>query len=99
MYKRQILEHQFDIVVAEGFAGNVLLKTIEGVAKSLGKMIKGIFLQNLKTKIGALLVKKGINAFRKKFDYSEYGPVSYTHLWLVNYQKNCIHIEVMSLLH
>ena len=70
---REILEHQFDIVVAEGFAGNVLLKTIEGVAKSLGKMIKGIFLQNLKTKIGALLVKKGINVFRKKFDYSEYG--------------------------
>ena len=36
-------------------------------------MIKGIFLENLITKISALLVKKGITAFKKKFDYSEYG--------------------------
>ena len=70
---RNILEHTNDIVVSEGFAGNIMLKTIEGVAGSLGKMIKGIFMQNLKTKIGGLLVKSGINAFRKKFDYSEYG--------------------------
>lgn len=70
---RNILEHTNDIVVSEGFAGNIMLKTIEGVAGSLGKMVKGIFMQNLKTKIGGLLVKSGINAFRKKFDYSEYG--------------------------
>ena len=49
------------------------MKSIEGVSSSLGKMIKGIFLENLITKISALLVKKGITAFKKKFDYSEYG--------------------------
>ena len=70
---REILEHKYDIVIADGFAGNILLKSIEGLASSLGKMIKGIFLENLITKISALLVKKGNTAFKKKFDYSEYG--------------------------
>ena len=70
---REILEHKYDIVIADGFAGNILLKSIEGVASSLGKMIKGIFLENLITKISALLVKSGISKFKKKFDYSEYG--------------------------
>ena len=70
---REILEHKYDIVIADGFAGNILLKSIEGVASSLGKMIKGIFLENIITKISALLVKSGISKFKKKFDYSEYG--------------------------
>ena len=70
---REILEHKYDIVIADGFAGNILLKSIEGVASSLGKMIKGIFLENFITKISALLVKSGISKFKKKFDYSEYG--------------------------
>lgn len=70
---REILEHKYDIVIADGFAGNVLLKTIEGVASTLGSMIKGIFMENIKTKISALLVKSGITKFKKKFDYSEYG--------------------------
>ena len=70
---REILEHKYDIVIADGFAGNVLLKTIEGVASTLGSMIKGIFMENIITKISALLVKSGITKFKKKFDYSEYG--------------------------
>ena len=70
---REILEHKYDIVIADGFAGNILLKSIEGVASSLGKMIKGIFMENIITKISALLVKSGITKFKKKFDYSEYG--------------------------
>lgn len=70
---REILEHKYDIVIADGFAGNVLLKTIEGVASTLGSMIKGIFMESIITKISALLVKSGITRFKKKFDYSEYG--------------------------
>ena len=70
---REILEHKYDIVIADGFAGNVLLKTIEGVASTLGSMIKGIFMESIITKISALLVKSGITKFKKKFDYSEYG--------------------------
>ena len=70
---REILEHKYDIVIADGFAGNILLKTIEGVASTLGSMIKGIFMESIITKISALLVKSGITKFKKKFDYSEYG--------------------------
>ena len=70
---REILEHKYDIVIADGFAGDVLLKTIEGVASTLGSMIKGIFMESIITKISALLVKSGITKFKKKFDYSEYG--------------------------
>ena len=70
---REILEHKYDIVIADGFAGNVLLKTIEGVASTLGSMIKGIFMESIITKISALLVKSVITKFKKKFDYSEYG--------------------------
>lgn len=70
---RDILEHNYDIVVADGFAGNVLLKTIEGVAISLSKMLKNVFLSNIISKISALLVKKGLREFKRKFDYSEYG--------------------------
>ena len=70
---REILEHKYDIVISDGFAGNVLLKTIEGVASTLGSMIKGIFMESIITKISALLVKSGITKFKKKFDYSEYG--------------------------
>ena len=68
---REILVHKY--VIADGFAGNVLLKTIEGVASTLGSMIKGIFMESIITKISALLVKSGITKFKKKFDYSEYG--------------------------
>ena len=70
---REILEHKYDTVISDGFAGNVLLKTIEGVASTLGSMIKGIFMESILTKISALLVKSGITKFKKKFDYSEYG--------------------------
>ncbi|MBF0714298.1 phosphate acyltransferase PlsX [Gemella sp. GH3] len=70
---RNILDHKYDVIIADGFAGNVILKTIEGVAISFSGLLKGIFLKNIKTKISALLVKSGLKSFRKKFDYSEYG--------------------------
>lgn len=70
---RDILNHKYDVVIADGFAGNIILKTIEGVAISFSELLKGIFLKNIKTKISALLVKSGLKTFRQKFDYSEYG--------------------------
>lgn len=70
---RDILEHSNDVVIADGFAGNMVLKTIEGVALSLSGMLKGVFLKNTLSKISALLVKKGLKEFKQKFDYSEYG--------------------------
>ncbi len=62
-----------DVVVTDGFTGNVALKTYEGIGKMMANNIKGIFKENIITKIGALFVLKQINAFKKKFDYKEYG--------------------------
>lgn len=62
-----------DVVVADGFAGNVLLKTMEGTVDMLLKNLKGAFLSSLKTKIGALLVKPGLRGLKKKLSTSEYG--------------------------
>lgn len=57
-----------DVVVADGFSGNVMLKTIEGVGSFMGKELKGMFLSSLKTKIAALLVKSGLAAFKERLD-------------------------------
>jgi len=62
-----------DVVVADGFTGNIILKMYEGVAGALMKNIKGIFLKNAITKIGALLVKNEVSAFKAKMDYKQYG--------------------------
>ena len=62
-----------DVLVADGFSGNVMLKTVEGMGSFLGKEIKGMFLKNLGTKIAALLVRSGINAFKNKLDPDSIG--------------------------
>jgi len=62
-----------DVVVADGFAGNVLLKTMEGTIDMLLKNLKQAFFTSLFTKIGALLVKPGLKGLKKKLSTSEYG--------------------------
>lgn len=62
-----------DVVVCDGFTGNIALKVFEGVGLSLYQQIKGVFLTNILTKFAALLCKKGLKAFKKKMDYKEYG--------------------------
>ena len=57
-----------DVLVADGFSGNVMLKTVEGMGSFLGKEIKGMFLKNLTTKIAALMMKSSIAAFKEKLD-------------------------------
>ncbi|MDE6723559.1 MAG: phosphate acyltransferase PlsX, partial [Eubacterium sp.] len=70
---RQIPFGDADVVVADGFAGNLILKTYEGVAKVLMNGIKGVFKKNLFSKLCALGVLGGINDMKKQFDYKEYG--------------------------
>lgn len=70
---RQIPYGDADVVVADGFAGNLILKTYEGVAKVLMNGIKGIFKKNIFTMLCALGVGSGINKMKKQFDYKEYG--------------------------
>ena len=62
-----------DVVVCDGFSGNVMLKTIEGTASAFGKMLKGVFYKNLFSKIAALIVKGGITEMKKSMDYKEHG--------------------------
>lgn len=62
-----------DVVVCEAFTGNVILKTYEGVGKTLIKEIKGGMMSTLKSKIGALLVKPALKSVLKKFDVEQYG--------------------------
>ena len=62
-----------DVCVADGFVGNVLMKSIEGYAKFLMDMLKGVFYSNFITKLGALLVKSKLGGMKKKMNYKEYG--------------------------
>ncbi len=70
---RQIPYGDADVVVSDGFTGNLILKTYEGVAKVLMNGVKGIFGKNLFTKLCALGVMGGIKDMIKQFDYKEYG--------------------------
>ena len=62
-----------DVVVCEAFAGNVLLKTFEGVASTLLKTVKKGMMSTLRSKIGALLVKPALKQTLKAFDVEEHG--------------------------
>lgn len=62
-----------DVIVCDGFSGNVLLKSIEGTASFMGSLMKGLFKKNIFTKIGYLLCKSGVNEFKKMLDYREIG--------------------------
>ncbi len=70
---RRIPYGDADVVVADGFTGNLILKTYEGVAKVLMQGIKDAFYKNAFSKLAYLGVKNGINDMKKQFDYKEYG--------------------------
>lgn len=62
-----------DVVVTDGFTGNVLLKSIEGMGVFMKKSLKELFYKNIATKIGAAFTLKGIKALSAKMDYKEVG--------------------------
>lgn len=62
-----------DVVVADGFTGNVLLKTIEGIGGFFVSELKSMFMSSFLTKLAALTLKKQLSSFKKKLDYTEYG--------------------------
>ncbi|MBQ1210523.1 MAG: phosphate acyltransferase PlsX [Clostridia bacterium] len=70
---RQVPFGAADVVVADGFSGNVLLKTMEGTADMLLKNIKQVFKTNLLTIIGGLLVKPYLGSLKKKMSASAHG--------------------------
>lgn len=62
-----------DAAIADGYSGNIALKLYEGVAMNLMKMVKGVFLTNIKTKIAYLLAKKPLMGLKKFADYGDVG--------------------------
>lgn len=70
---RDLLDGVADVVVTDGFSGNITLKTIEGTAMMVFSLLKETFMSSLKTKLAASLVKNDLRALNDKLDYSEYG--------------------------
>lgn len=62
-----------DVIVTDGFTGNVLLKTTEGVIKYMMKQLKGVFYKNTKNKLAAAVLKTDLAAMKKAMDVNEVG--------------------------
>lgn len=62
-----------DVIVADGFSGNVMLKTMEAVGSFAGKQLKGVFGKNVLTKLSALLVQGGVREMKARMDPNKIG--------------------------
>lgn len=70
---RDILSGVADVVVTDGYSGNIALKTIEGTAGTMFSMLKETFMATLKSKLAAGMLKGDLKELKRKLDYSEYG--------------------------
>lgn len=70
---RQVPLGDADVVITDGFTGNILLKTTEGMGKFIALNLNSIFKASFLTKMGAVFTMKGIKNLKKKMDYSETG--------------------------
>lgn len=73
MEAREAFSGNYDVIVCDGFVGNILLKTAEGVFTLFGKKLRGALTATTSAKIGALLVKKGLEEIKKEFSHDEVG--------------------------
>ena len=70
---RDLMESVADVVVTDGFTGNIALKAIEGTALSVFSLLKTNLTSNLKSKLAAGMLKPQFKVIKKQMDYSEYG--------------------------
>lgn len=70
---RDLLNGVADVVITDGFTGNMVLKTIEGTAISIMKMLKTSLMSSVKSKLAAAVLKPNLYELKAKMDYSEYG--------------------------
>ena len=68
---------EVDVVVCDGFNGNVLIKSIEGTAMFMGSLLKKMFKKNVLSKLGYLLCKSGVNDMMKLMDSREIGGTQF----------------------
>ncbi|RUM31181.1 MAG: phosphate acyltransferase PlsX [Aquifex sp.] len=72
---RDIYAGTFDVIVCDGFVGNVILKASESLGLAVVQMIKEEIKKSLLAKLGALLLMPALNRFKKKADFAEYGGI------------------------
>lgn len=82
---QEIFEGEADVVVCDGFVGNIALKISEGLAETMTKMLKHEFMEKTSGKIGTLFLKHALKNFKRRTDYSEYGGAP-----LLGLSKPCI---------
>ncbi len=70
---RDVVDTPCDVLVADGYTGNIVLKLVEGFGKFMSRTLKSILFKNFKTKIGALFLASEAKALKKSMDYTEYG--------------------------
>ena len=73
MESRDLLSGSYDVVVADGFSGNVLIKSTEGACIEMLKSLKAAFFKNFRTKLGAAILKKDVYELKNRMDYNNYG--------------------------
>jgi len=70
---RDVFRNVADVIVTDGFVGNVALKAAEGSAKLIQNFLKQEIIKSWTTKLGALLMKKAFEGLKRRVDYAEYG--------------------------
>ena len=70
---RDVYRGNVDVIVCDGFVGNISLKISEGLAEAAMQMLKLEIMKSLRAKIGYLFIRRAFAAFRKRVDYAEYG--------------------------
>lgn len=70
---REILNGDVDLIITDGFSGNIALKTVEGAGKVLMDMLKEGFMSSTRTKLGAVMAKPALSSLKEKFDYKSVG--------------------------
>jgi len=82
---RDLYSGHVDVIVCDGFIGNVALKVSEGLAEAIKQKLRDSLSSTIVRQIGAVMARSGFEEFRKGFDYSEYGGVP-----LLGVKGNCI---------
>ena len=70
---RDLYNRKADVVICDGFVGNVALKSSEGLARLVRSSLRQSLKSTVTSQVGALLSRKAFDAFKKRLDYSEYG--------------------------
>jgi glycerol-3-phosphate acyltransferase PlsX len=70
---RDIFNDTVDVIVCDGFTGNIALKTMEGVAGFAGEVLKSAFRKTLLSRVGYILARKSLREASRRLDYAEYG--------------------------